>query len=81
MVLTVRAADAAIRGWTVAWTFTNGQTINHTWNATLNATGSSITATNVDRNGALGAGGTATFGFIGTWNGSNSAPSVSCTAS
>jgi hypothetical protein len=27
--------------------FTNGQTINHAWNATLNTNGSSITATNV----------------------------------
>jgi mannan endo-1,4-beta-mannosidase len=64
-----------------AWTFTNGQTINHAWNATLNANGSSITATNVDHNGALGAGASTTFEFIATWNGSNSAPSVSCTAS
>jgi hypothetical protein len=76
----VTAGSAAIRGWRVNWTFANGQTISQSWNATITASGSAVTATNVSHNGALGAGAAATFGFIGTWNGTNTAPSLTCTA-
>ncbi|MDG4791137.1 carbohydrate-binding domain-containing protein [Micromonospora sp. WMMD1102] len=76
----VTAGSSAIRGWRVTWTFGNGQTISQSWNATISASGSVVTATNVAFNGALGAGASTTFGFIGTWNGSNTAPAVTCTA-
>lgn len=75
----VTAGSSAIRGWRVTWTFANGQTISQSWNATINASGSAVTATNVSHNGALGAGANATFGFIGTWNGTNTAPTLTCT--
>ncbi|MFY1689155.1 carbohydrate-binding domain-containing protein [Plantactinospora sp. WMMB782] len=76
----VTAGSSAIRGWRVTWTFGNGQTISQSWNATVSASGSAVTATNVAFNGSLGAGASTTFGFIGTWNGSNTAPAVTCTA-
>ncbi|MDG4773668.1 carbohydrate-binding domain-containing protein [Solwaraspora sp. WMMD792] len=76
----VTAGSSAIRGWRVTWTFANGQTISQSWNATINASGSAVTATNVSFNGSLGAGASTTFGFIGTWNGSNATPSLTCTA-
>ncbi|MGN9908815.1 cellulose binding domain-containing protein [Phytohabitans sp. LJ34] len=77
----VTAGGSAIRGWTVTWTFANGQSVNQAWNATVTASGSQVTARNVSYNGALGAGASATFGFIGSWTGSNGAPALSCTAS
>lgn len=76
----VTAGSAAISGWRVNWTFANGQTITQSWNATINTSGSAVTATNVSFNGALGAGASTTFGFLGNWNGSNTAPTLTCTA-
>ncbi|MEQ4303554.1 PQQ-dependent sugar dehydrogenase [Plantactinospora sp. B6F1] len=72
---------STLNGWTVRWTFTNGQTISQLWNGTLTASGSSITVRNVSWNGTLGANGSATFGFQGSWTGTNSAPSdLTCTS-
>jgi hypothetical protein len=77
----VTAGSSAISGWRVTWTFANGQQINQSWEATVTSSGSAVTATNVAHNGALGAGASANFGFIGSWNGTNGVPAVTCTAS
>nr|MDT0656639.1 cellulase family glycosylhydrolase [Micromonospora sp. DSM 115978] len=77
----VTAGSQAISGWRVTWTYGNGQRVNQAWNATVTSSGSSVTATNVAYNGNVGAGASTTFGFIGSWTGTNSAPSLSCTAS
>jgi mannan endo-1,4-beta-mannosidase len=77
----VTAGSSAISGWTVTWTFANGQTVNQAWSATVTSSGSSVTARNMSYNGALGGGASTGFGFIGSWNGSNGAPALSCTAS
>ena len=74
-------AGGAINGWTVTWTFGNGQSIQSAWNATVTSSGSSVTARNVSYNGKLSAGQSTNFGFTGSFSGSNGAPSVSCTAS
>jgi lysophospholipase L1-like esterase len=79
--VTVTAGSAAISGWKVTWVYANGQTITSYWSATVGASGSAVTAGNVGYNGALGAGGDTTFGFLGSWTGTNSVPAVSCTAS
>jgi mannan endo-1,4-beta-mannosidase len=76
----VTAGSAAINGWSVALTFANGQTVSQAWNATITGTGSALTARNVSYNGALGAGASTTFGFIGSWTGTNGAPTLACTA-
>ncbi|MFY1575244.1 cellulase family glycosylhydrolase [Verrucosispora sp. WMMD703] len=77
----VTAGTSAINGWTVRWTYANGQTVTQSWNATVTSSGSTVTARNVSYNGRLGAGASTTFGFLGSWNGTNSAPAVACTAS
>ena len=78
----VTAGSSPISGWQVTWTFNEGQRIDNVWNATVvNSSGSMVTATNVAHNGSLPAGGSTTFGFLGTWNGSNNVPNVTCTAS
>ncbi|BCB90131.1 hypothetical protein Psuf_074440 [Phytohabitans suffuscus] len=78
--VTVRAGNAAISGWTVRWTWPNGQSITSSWNASITASGSSITATNAAYNGALAANASTSFGFTGTWNGTNTSPTLTCTA-
>jgi chitin-binding protein len=77
----VTAGTAAITGWTVNWTFANGQAVTQSWNTTLTPSGSSISARNVSWNGNLAAGGSTTFGFLGSWNGTNAVPAVTCAAS
>ena len=47
----------------------------------MTSSGSSVTARNVSYNGSLAAGASTNFGFLGSWNGTNSVPAVSCTAS
>jgi mannan endo-1,4-beta-mannosidase len=76
----VTAGSSAITGWTVNWTYANGQSVTQSWNTTLTSSGSSVTARNVSYNGALGAGATTMFGFLGSWTGTNSAPTPTCTA-
>ncbi|MFC4589160.1 endo-1,4-beta-xylanase [Sphaerisporangium corydalis] len=78
-VTVTNTGTAAITGWTVTWTFPNGQTITQLWNGTLTQSGSAITVRNASYNGALGVGASTTFGFTGTHTGTNNAPSsVTC---
>ena len=77
----VTAGSSPINGWTVRWTFPDGQTITSAWNAQISG-GGSVTATNMSYNGRLGPGQSTTFGFLGSWSGTNNAPAtVTCTAS
>ncbi|WP_372495169.1 lytic polysaccharide monooxygenase auxiliary activity family 9 protein [Micromonospora phytophila] len=76
----VTAGGAAIKGWTVSWTFGDGQRITSSWNATVSSSGAAVTARNVSYNGTLGAGANTTFGFLGSWAGGNTAPSLTCAA-
>ncbi|MFD6697319.1 glycosyl hydrolase family 95 catalytic domain-containing protein [Micromonospora aurantiaca (nom. illeg.)] len=78
--VTVTAGATAIRGWTVSWTFPNGQVINQIWSGTHTQNGANVTVRNVDYNGSVPAGGSTTFGFIGAVNGSNNPPAnLTCT--
>ncbi|MCG5459442.1 cellulase family glycosylhydrolase [Micromonospora sp. PSH03] len=77
----VTAGARAITGWTAGWTFANGQRVTQSWNVALTSSGTTVTARNTDYNGRLAAGASASFGFLGSWTGTNSLPVVSCTAS
>lgn len=77
--VTVKAGTAPITGWTATWTFPGGQSLSSMWSATYTVSGTTVTAKNVAYNGALAAGASTTFGYIGT--GTPSAVSVTCTAS
>ncbi|MBG0564199.1 cellulase family glycosylhydrolase [Actinoplanes aureus] len=77
----ITAGGAAITGWTVTWTYANGQTVSSHWGSTLTSSGSTVTARNAGWNGRLSAGASTSFGFLGSWTGTNSVPAVTCTAS
>ncbi|MDX5460957.1 glycosyl hydrolase family 95 catalytic domain-containing protein [Micromonospora tulbaghiae] len=78
--VTVTAGASAIRGWTVSWTFPNGQVINQIWSGTHTQNGANVTVRNVDYNGSLPPGGSTTFGFIGSTGGTNNPPAnLTCT--
>ena len=66
----------ATNGWTVRWTFPNGQTISQLWNGSYTQSGANVTVTNASYNGTVAPGQSTTFGFIGTSTGTNTAPST-----
>ncbi|MEU4620999.1 cellulase family glycosylhydrolase [Actinoplanes sp. NPDC023801] len=76
----VTAGSAAIKSWTVTWTYADGQTVSNAWGATVAVSGSTVTARNAGWNGSLSAGASTSFGFLGSWHGSNTAPVPTCTA-
>ncbi|WP_428964947.1 DUF6055 domain-containing protein [Micromonospora fluostatini] len=78
--VTVRAGSAPVSGWTVTWTFANGQTITQHWGATVTGTGPTVTAANAAWNGALAAGATTSFGFLATAGATNNPPALTCQA-
>jgi poly(3-hydroxybutyrate) depolymerase len=79
--VTVTAGATALTGWRVSWTFANGQTITQIWGGRNTAGGSTQNVANESWNGSLAPGASTTFGFLGTWNATNSVPSTTCTAS
>jgi xyloglucan-specific exo-beta-1,4-glucanase len=67
-------AGTPINGWSLQWTFANGQVISQLWNGTVAQSGAQVTATNVDYNKVIPAGGgTAEVGFIASWNNTTNA--------
>jgi poly(3-hydroxybutyrate) depolymerase len=72
----VTAGASALTGWRVGLTFTNGQTITQIWGGRTTSSG----VVNETYNGNVAAGASTTFGFLGTWNGTNSVPATTCTA-
>ncbi|MET8991531.1 cellulose binding domain-containing protein [Nonomuraea wenchangensis] len=65
-------------GWTVRWTFANGQQVTQIWGGTLSASGANVTVRNESWNGSLAPGASTTFGFLGSQSGTNTAPSPTC---
>ena len=57
-----------LTGWTVNWSFAAGQQITQAWNIAATQNGPQVTATNLSYNASLATGGTASFGFNGSWN-------------
>ncbi|MFC9286087.1 cellulase family glycosylhydrolase [Streptomyces sp. NPDC057052] len=78
-VKVTNTGTTAIGSWKVTWTWPGSQKVTSMWNASYTQSGSTVTATNAAHNGALAAGGSASFGF-GAAPGGGSVPSVSCTA-
>jgi endoglucanase len=83
--VTVTNLGDPITGWSLVWTFPSGQRVTQAWNATVTAAGSQHTATNMSYNASIATNGTVSFGFNGSWSGSNPAPAsfalngVTCT--
>jgi endoglucanase len=78
-VKVTNTGTTALKSWKVTWTWSGAQKVTSMWNASYTQTGSTVTASNADHNGAVAAGGSASFGFGGA-PGGGGAPTVSCTA-
>jgi cellulose 1,4-beta-cellobiosidase len=67
--------------WQVTWDWGGNQKVTNGWNATVTQSGSAVTARSMSYNGTIAAGASTSFGFQGTYTGTNSAPTLSCTLS
>ena len=75
--VTIRnTGSAPVSGWSLRWSFANGQTVSQMWNATPTQSGAQVTATNAGWNAMIAPGGSTSLGFIGSWNGTNTAPTA-----
>jgi|GEM_PF-783215 len=78
---------SAIEGWTLEWSFADGQTITQMWDATFTQTDGTISAHNESWNDTIAPGDSVTFGFLADWSGANTNPTsfrlngISCTVS
>ncbi|QFQ99843.1 endo-1,4-beta-xylanase [Streptomyces phaeolivaceus] len=70
------AAGSSLSSWRVTWTFGAGQQVGQAWNATCTQTGAAVSCANASWNGGVPSGGSVSFGFNGTWTGSNPLPTV-----
>lgn len=66
--------SSTVNGWTLNYNLPSGQQITSAWSATVNQSGSAVTARNVDYNGTISPGSTVSFGHQATLSGSFSAP-------
>jgi endonuclease YncB( thermonuclease family) len=73
-VTVANTGAAEINGWTLRWTFANGQTVSEMWNATPKQSGQDVAATAVQYNQAIPAGQSLLLGFTGTSGNTNAVP-------
>ena len=78
--VSVRAGTSALNGWTVSWTFPNGQAVNQAWSGRYTGSGSTATVRNETWNGAVAANGQTTFGFTGTGAAPTALTNLTCTS-
>jgi poly(3-hydroxybutyrate) depolymerase len=76
--VTVRAGDASTTSWSVTWS-PSGERVDQVWNGTATAQDDLVVVRNSASNGTLAAGGTTTFGLLGS--GTPPTPALTCASS
>lgn len=79
-VTVTNSGAVATRSWTVTWTWGGNQALVNTWNAAVAQSGTAVTAKNMTYNGAIAAAGNTTFGFQASFSGTNTVPTLACSA-
>ncbi|WP_327433301.1 cellulose binding domain-containing protein [Streptomyces sp. NBC_01236] len=75
-VALANTGSSAWSGWSLGWTFPDGQKITQLWNADYTQTDAAVTAKNLSWNANVAAGSSVSFGFTGSWSGTNSKPAT-----
>jgi glucose/arabinose dehydrogenase len=73
-VTVTNTSAGPVSGWTVGWTFSGNQQITNEWNADITQNGTSVTARDLGHNGSIPPNGSQSFGFQGTYSGTNATP-------
>ncbi|MDQ1024881.1 hypothetical protein QF035_002463 [Streptomyces umbrinus] len=63
-------------GWALGWSFPNGQGVTQVWNAEHTQSGAAVTMKNLGWNANVAAGSSVSFGFTGSWSGTNGTPAA-----
>ncbi|MFD9985829.1 glycoside hydrolase family 6 protein [Streptomyces massasporeus] len=74
--VTVTNNSAAKSSWSLKWSYAGNQQVTSGWNAKLSQSGAAVTAANETYNGQLATGGSVSFGFQGSYSGSNAIPAT-----
>ncbi|MFE1797639.1 MULTISPECIES: glycoside hydrolase family 6 protein [unclassified Streptomyces] len=74
--VTVTNNSAAKSSWAVKWSYAGNQKVTSGWNAKFSQSGTAVTAANESYNGTLGTGSSVSFGFNGTYSGTNALPTT-----
>lgn len=72
--VSIGVTGAAVNGWELRFTFPGNQRVTNAWNAVVTQTGSQVVARNADHNASIPAGSSTSFGFLGSFSGTNSPP-------
>ncbi|MEU7561525.1 cellulose binding domain-containing protein [Streptomyces eurythermus] len=76
-VTLANTGSSAWNGWSLTWSFADGQKITQMWNAGYTQSGATVTARNVSWNGTVAAGSSVAFGLTGSRSGTaNSGPAT-----
>lgn len=75
-VIMTNSSGTAVNGWSLAWSFSGNQIITNLWNGNLVQTGQSVSVTNAAWNGNIPANSSVSFGFQGSYSGSNAVPTA-----
>jgi hypothetical protein len=67
---------SAWSGWTLGWSFPNGQSVTQLWNGAHTQSGAAVSVKNIAWNANVAAGSSVSFGFTGSWSGTNGRPTA-----
>ncbi|MFE6975683.1 cellulase family glycosylhydrolase [Streptomyces sp. NPDC057682] len=75
--ITIRnTGTTAIDGWTLGFSFANGQTVTNMWGGTPTQSGGTVSVAPASYTSTIAANGTVTVGFTGSQNGTNAEPTA-----
>ena len=76
VAVTITNNGAAKSSWAAKWSYAGNQKVTGYWNAKVSQSGANVTASNETYNGTLATGGSVSFGFNGSYSGTNALPTA-----
>jgi hypothetical protein len=72
---------SATKGWSVGFSWPGSQAVTQIWNASSSQSGAAVSVTNASYDGSIPAGGSTTFGLLGSGAAPSSLPGLQCSSS
>ena len=72
--ITITDNGPAVSSWDLAWTFGGDQQVTDLWNGVLTQNGENVSVANESYNGSIADGGSTSFGFNGSYSGTDATP-------
>ncbi|WP_327341669.1 glycoside hydrolase family 6 protein [Streptomyces europaeiscabiei] len=74
--VTITNNSPAKTSWAVKWSYGGNQKVTNLWNGKVSQNGADVTVANENYNGSLPSGGSVSFGFNGSYSGTNAVPAT-----